>query len=81
MKKTIRNLLIFSAVMLSFQFSCHREEDDITTIVGKIKIQKHNYVIVTTDDGSPAEVEVSYATFTTGNAENTPKMTALLHLL
>ena len=73
MKKTIRNLLIFSAVMLSFQFSCHREEDDITTIVGKTKIQKHNYVIVTTDDGSPAEVEVSYATFTTGNAENTPK--------
>lgn len=72
MKEYIIKILLVVGVFISFQGSCTKPEI-ITEISNKTKILKHNYITVSSIDGSPCEVEVNYSIFIAGNSENIVK--------
>ena len=69
MKTYFKRLFIFTAIIFSFQFHCEKQDDFQTE--KKQALLQHNYLIVNTTDGTPAEVEVSYSVYIAGNKENT----------
>ena len=69
MKTYFKRLFIFTAIIFSFQVDCVKEDEVYTE--HKRALLQHNYLIVNTTEGTPAEVEVSYAVYIAGNKENT----------
>lgn len=69
MKTYFKRLFIFTAIIFSFQVDCIKEDEVYTE--HKRALLQHNYLIVNTIDGTPAEVEVSYSVYIAGNKENT----------
>ncbi|MDO5105503.1 hypothetical protein [Capnocytophaga sp.] len=75
MKRYIIKLLLIIGIFISFQGSCTKPE--IERVTEKTKTLKHNYIIINSVDGSPAEVEISYSVFVVGNTENIVKTETL----
>ncbi|GIM51343.1 hypothetical protein ACI76O_01900 [Capnocytophaga cynodegmi] len=71
MRRIILKLCLIISIFISFQGSCTKAEIESTT--EKKKILKHNYILVNSNDNTPAQVEVSYSIFVVGNAENIVK--------
>lgn len=71
MKRIILRLCLIISIFISFQGSCTKATIESTT--EKKKILKHNYILVHSDNNTPAQVEVSYSVFIAGNTENIVK--------
>lgn len=76
MKKVLLHFAVLTAVFLSLQWSCNKEDDE-TILETKSKLFAHNYVLVNTLDGSPAQVEVSYSVYTNLSGGNIVKKETL----
>ena len=60
------------SVFISFQLKCTKTEEEVIENI-KTNSLKHNYIVVNSVDNSPAEVEVSYSVFISGNTKNIVK--------
>ena len=72
MKKFIVKVFLVFSVFISFQLKCTKTEEEVIENI-KTNSLKHNYIVVNSVDNSPAEVEVSYSVFISGNTKNIVK--------
>ncbi|EKY23139.1 hypothetical protein, partial [Capnocytophaga sp. oral taxon 326] len=72
MKKFIVKVFLVFSIFISFQLKCTKTEEEVIENI-KTNSLKHNYIVVNSVDNSPAEVEVSYSVFISGNTKNIVK--------
>ena len=72
MKKFIVKVFLVFSILVSFQLKCTKIEEEVIENI-KTNSLKHNYIVVNSVDNSPAEVEVSYSVFISGNTKNIVK--------
>ena len=72
MKKFFVKVFLVFSILVSFQLKCTKTEEEVIENI-KTNSLKHNYIVVNSVDNSPAEVEVSYSVFISGNTKNIVK--------
>ena len=72
MKKFFVKVFLVFSILVSFQLKCTKIEEEVIENI-KTNSLKHNYIVVNSVDNSPAEVEVSYSVFISGNTKNIVK--------